>query len=314
MKRSIIKVVSLLLFCILTVSVLSSCSFDSRPSWLDENTVNDENVKNDNTNGEINNDSQCEFSLNELDADSDPVLTLINFLNNRMMQSDKADISIADSIDKIKNGSRPLLVDFNSSRCYFVCGYYSPSCEYESLNYCCTDKYTWVRYENATDIRKSYKNKDMVVAFQFNIASSVRNIVSEEDSPSFENFNMLETKFANGLNVNESVVYDKCWLYIDQSGKSTIYETSYQSAISGYNYKTRCIYLDGEHYLLFRLFDDQSYNDYFYSAVEFKAYYDDMMSILIADKYSVQNNDGSVTKYGLIDIRDFADKIINKGD
>lgn len=319
MKRSLLKIASLLLLCLLTVSLLSSCSFDFVNSWFNGDTEDGENKDNINQESigdgsdEKNEDSQDEPLLNELDANSDVVLALNYFLKHRMMQADKGDTTIAYYIDEIKNGARPLLVDFAYSSCYFVCGYYSPACEYESLNYCCTDEYTWVEVEKAADIREFYKGQKILVAFQFNIASLVENLACEEDAPRFENFNMFETKFINGQNVNESDEYDKRWLYIDQSGKSNIYETSFPSAISGYDYKTGCIYLDGEYYLLFRLWDDQSYNQNYYSTTEFKNYYDDMMSIMIIDKYSIVNEDGSVTNYGLINVRDFVE-IISGGE
>ena len=130
--------------------------------------------------------------------------------------------------DHVENGAQPLFVEISGEDYYYLCGYYETPHEdqrgYEYLDFCCAEKYTWIEFEKASDILKSYNGEKFIVAIQINRASSVRDVSSKRaDVPEVEYFQVFETQFVNGVNVNGDVYFETAFLYADFSNQSIIF-------------------------------------------------------------------------------------------
>lgn len=159
----------------------------------------------------INNNN--ERSIKEV-FDKEKISTLVSYLLHYNDAHDMPDMpTLAEEINKIKGGTQALLVSFDPTNYYYVCGYYNIEHEYSESLYCCAENYTWVECVNATDIPKTYDDKEFIVAFQFNKALLVNDIISEEiEVPDIEHFQMFKVKFEGEYNVNEAVVFNDIFI------------------------------------------------------------------------------------------------------
>ena len=60
--------------------------------------------------------------------------------------------TLATEIQSIKDGAQALIVKYDPSNYYFVCGYYNSDHSDESYRYCCAENYTWVKFYDPKDI------------------------------------------------------------------------------------------------------------------------------------------------------------------
>ncbi len=132
----------------MVVLALSSCSFDVIKNWVDGDTDDNQML----------NEGGLEFQ----DEDSDLLLALINYLRWEKVHIEVGVTSTELKINDIKDGKQPLLVDFDSFDYYFVCCYYTPPHDLEIMDYCCAEKYTWVKFERESEIREYYNEQKNV--------------------------------------------------------------------------------------------------------------------------------------------------------
>jgi hypothetical protein len=276
------------------------CGYKTDYVNLDDDGFNDKNI----------------IELNANDKDKDLILSLIDYFTWKRLSLDMISLTIEEKIDRFKNAEQILLVDYNPLDYYFVCAYSDAHYEVEKASYCCIEDYTWVKYKNVSDIQEYYNGKKIIQAFQLNNASLVTDICSDEAStPHMEHFMGYKPKFENGINVNEAVVFDKIYVYLNSSDKAKVYD-SWSSKTPYHPYITfDCILLDNQYYIL--ELTHYVINGIYYDMtdtiiIEYGNYYDTLMEVMILDKYSVDRNDDEMSYYetsyyGLIDVNDFAD-------
>ena len=241
------------------------------------------------------------------------IATLVDYLHSFLTSYDMPDTSLAIKIDDIKDGKQPLLLEFDPSDFYYVCGYYKGTPENESPEYRHTSDYLWLRYEKAEDIREKYRGRTCIAAFRINPAAKVSDIRSENAKvPTFEHFAMFDPSFKNGYHTGETVGFNERFIYLNAaSDKKTVYYTT-----SAYNHNwitIPCIKLDGELYIETPIYRIRSDGERQNSDLEweFGKYYDTLMRIMITDKYSVTLEQGT-RYYGLFLINEFVESVLNE--
>ncbi len=247
------------------------------------------------------------------DESSDLISSLIDYLESRGVAYDMAPTSFAIKIREMKEkGTQPLLVEFDPSRCYYVCGYYVGlySSEDERMFNGCASEYTWIRYEKEEDIREKYLGRTCVVAFRLNPASSVTDIRSESDAvPAFEHFEKVEPVFKGGYNTEKFEDFDKLFIYLDskeKEAKDKIYYTT--SAYNSRHVTFPCVRLDGQIFITVLMYRIRSTGErYRYDLKwEFDEYYDALTEMMIKGKYSYTSGEDTVY-CGLFTIEDFSE-------
>ena len=253
------------------------------------------------------------FAIEDSDTLTDELInTLVDFLQDLYVQYDLVASTLSDRIDKIKNGQQPMLVDFDPTNFYYVCGYYDGITENGPLKYRNSEEYTWVRFESTNEIKDTYEGKKFIVAFQINKALLVRDIVSPQTIlPRVEHFQMYEPIFENGVNTNTHVVFEEEFIYSNKSSAERIYHSTslyYHQLVT-----INCINYDNEYYILqyVHSIHINGEKDERNLKGEFSNYYDTLISIMDTSKCSVTRENGRVDCYGLIDIDDFVNRVIN---
>ena len=243
---------------------------------------------------------------------------LNTYLEEFRTEYDMPPKSMEYQIGKIEYGAQPIFVEVDPSRFYFVCGYYNPDHKYEDQEtnrYCCSNKYTWVQYEKASDIADNYNGQDIMVAFQINLTSTVINLLPEKSQiKNAEHFQIFETKFVDGKNTNEAITFSDQFIYINSKynkDRDVIYHSvfAYHHEWSAF----LCVKLDGKSYI--KVYSHTSYID---GVVEgnyrlkddLGEYFDELSEIMIKDKYSETNDSGYTSHYVLFDIDEFVDTVL----
>ena len=246
------------------------------------------------------------------DKYSDLIVELRKYLSELNAYHDMPSTSFITKINEIKNGKQPLHVSFDSTTSqYFVCGYYNFDHAREDKAYCCVEEYTWVRFEKAEYIQEYLYNQKITVAFQINMASFVTDITSSDQAvPTMEHYQIFNTEFVNGLNVNSATDIYKTFIYLNDSDKGTIY---YCTDVYYHQWVTySCVLYNNEYYINEYIFTSYSDGSSSKSSLEerYKEYYDVLMEIMIPDRGIALIKNDSVAFYGLIPIDDFANKVL----
>ena len=269
-------------------------------------------------------ETEPEIVEGELDKSSDLVSTLVAYLEQYWYQYALIGRTFSQQIDDIKSGIQPLLVAFDPSDYYFVCGYHNPPPEqgdihYLDYHYC--NEYTWVLYKDESNIQEYYNGMKWEVVFQINKALIVTDIVSDERAvPFIHHFQIFTPAFENGLNVREPVVFDETFIYLNypnaylnkfsQSTRTMYYcKSIYYHPI----YTIPCVYLDGEYYLSFHMYtiySDGKRGGEINFSYHFGQYYDALIDVTEKEKYSITDEYGRTIFYGAIRIDDFVDGVI----
>lgn len=255
----------------------------------------------------------------ELDKDSDLIVELIAYLEQYLVEYDLISISFSGKVNGIKNGAQPLHVAFDPNNYYFVGGYYNTTHENSVLDYVNASEYVWVGYESETEIQEYYNDMPCVVVFQINKALTVTNILSDEPANDMEHFQIYKPTFENGVNIGAPVVFDKTFIYLNNFINHFDEDTIYHSTSWYYhrNITISCVCLDGEYYLPFYLatledgeiFDAQqalSTDQITYTLGE---YYDAIIGVMDAERYSVAVTEEYTYRYGVVSIDDFINSI-----
>ena len=252
------------------------------------------------------------FAVEDSDTLTDELIdSLIDYLKMLYVECELADTSLSGKIDKIKFGHQPLLVDFDPTNFYFVCGYYDGITKNGPREYENSDKYTWVRFESADEIQENHEDKKFIVAFQINKALLVRDIASQKAIISrVEHFQMYEPIFENGVNTNTHIVFEDEFIYLNPSNADRIYLSA--AAFDHQVVTIPCILFENEYYISHFMYSIHinGEKDEMNLRGVFDQYYDSLMSVIQPTKYSITRSSGITDYYGLITIDDFV-KIIN---
>ena len=310
MKKLVTKSIKVLLILLILIFALFACE----QNVLDENLPNDESGE-DQPSGDNTQVAGVELT----DKDSDLIATLVEYLKKTNVQIDLVGSTLEQKINKIKNGDvHPLLVDVDSNNYYFVCCYYDSSRNDEKLiGHRNASEYTWVKYEGVESIKEKYNNKNFIRAFQINKSLIVKNILSGDEDTKMDYFTTLSVEFVDGANVNPANVVSETFIYLCKSINSTIY---YSHSIKGSSVdRIHCMKLDNQYYFpwLIGFTDPQvGYTDHLedeISVSDLGEYYDDMIKIMIVNKYSETFSENGVNytyHYGLFEIWEFTDAIL----
>lgn len=317
------KTILFLLVSALLLLPLSSCFADKQnegttPNNTTENTTPEVTTPEATTPPENNQDNTPVVNAGELlDKESDLVVTLVDYLKEYWIQVERVPLSLANQINEIKNGAKPLHVVFDSANYYYVCGYYTSPHELEYMHYCCPEEYTWVKYEDESQIQEYSNEMKCIVAFQINNALTVTDILSNEtNAPDMQHFQIYAPTFENGVNAREALVFDETFIYLNDTNKDTLYhcvDVYYHELIT-----IPCVCLDNQYYIsvyldtigsgeIFNLEKTLSKDSITYN---FGEYYDSIVSIMNTEKHRVTNEQGYTHCYGLILIADFISGII----
>ncbi len=235
------------------------------------------------------------------------VCALTKYLQDLFVSHDMPETSTATKIEEIKNGKQALHVGFNKSEYYFVCAYYNIGHYDEANDYCCVTNYTWVKFNNANEISEKYDDLNFVVAFQINKASLVTDIVTKNSPvPNVEHFQEYIPNFNNGFNTNGSTKFDISFVYLNSSNDENVYHSvsAYYNALK----TLPCISVNGQYYItkeLYTLYADGTRSDINVIS-DFGKYYDTLVNIMDTTSYSVTDEKGRTTFYGLIEISAFS--------
>ncbi len=295
------KIISILLLCALLIACLSGCVFGSQTPEPTEPVSKYSNPTN--------------LPEEMLDA-------ITEYLQTVYVEYLIGTCSFAERLNYLKSGTQWLHVTFDPSDFYYVCGYYNPDHkntenkafldESEDRHYCCSSAYTWVKFDSEKDISDSYNNKRFMVAFQINNAQSCRDIApSAKVVPEFVHYQLYKPEFIDGINVAEPVAFDKTFISFTKSEQSTLY---YISDVRWHRESTLpCVGFQDDYYILIELYTEHSDGTRSERDLQwqFAEYYDDIMQVMITDKYSVRYENGTVQHYGLIDIEDIANLVAN---
>mgnify|MGYP004528658079 CR=1 FL=1 len=240
---------------------------------------------------------------------NDLISALIDYLESQHVDHDMAPTSFAIKIRKIKkDGAQPLLVEFDSSTAYYVCGYYKGEHPHSEEKYqaCCASDYLWLRYERAEDIREEYRGRTCIAAFELYPALSVTDIRSDHTGTvSFERFTMLKPVFEEGYNTTKGKEFNRPYIYLNSTGKSNVYTTGefdYWNTFS-------CVEIDGQLFIPVSIYVIEPTGErYDYDLKwEFGEYYDRLTEIMITDKYTLETTGGSFYYKGVFSIDDFGE-------
>ena len=242
---------------------------------------------------------------------SELISALAEYLESRGWNYEIGETSFAIKIREIKeDGAQPLLVEFDPTNFYYVCGYYKNTEEDQGPFYRNVSDYVWLRYEKAEDIRETYRGLTCIAAFRLNPASSVADIRPEKEvPPAFEHFAMVNPVFEKGYNTEIFDGFDEPFIYLNSGDKSRVYYTTIRNLREFRTFD--CIRLDGQLFIpviLYHINSDGKRDDRNLER-EFDEYYDTLMDIMITGKYT-ETYAGSVIYYGLFSIEDFAEHVL----
>ncbi len=254
------------------------------------------------------------FAVENGDTPNDELIaSLVDYLQELYVFHDMPSSSLAIKINQIKNGYQPLLVDFDPTDFYYICGYYDGIIEIGPLKYKNVAEYTWVRYESKDEIKEIHGDKNFVVAFQINKALLVKDILSEKSIvPNVEHFQMYDPIFDKGVNINDSVVFEKTFIYLNPSSQSNVYLAS-----SAYNHdlvSIPCIKSANIYYVSQYIYSINSSGEKNEAnlPVLFDQYYESLMSVIQPTKSDTTNSWGTTYYYGWITIDDFVNHILRQ--
>ncbi len=245
---------------------------------------------------------------------------LIETLNDSLEKSgtitEPSTRTFQGKLEAIKRGAQALIVKFNAADYYYACAYYSSEHEYEHVDFCCHDKYTWVGFDKETDIKEFYDGKQFVAAFQINKSSLCKTIDEsiEQRSTSIERYKRYIPEFKNGSNSASAFAYEDYFLFVEmyddrlETSQMPSSEVIYYELWDGWTnlFEINCLDIDETTYLSIyshtELSDGTTTISYF--DIEFGNYYDELTNIAITDKYSEVLSDGSIKYYALFGIKD----------
>ena len=244
--------------------------------------------------------------------DQEIVSTLIQHMQRKTGFVDAVDLPMSHEIEEVKAGtSQAIHVAFNPRDYYFVCAYHNAAHEHVDDLSCCKEyNYTWVKFSRKEDITKQYNGKELVAAFQINKARVVRDIVNRRaDTIEMEYYSEYSPEFKDGVNVADEIYCDQTYIYIKSNHwvlGDYLLDTCDGKYYNNIN-KWPCVKYKGGYYI--KQVTKIGYQSEKNLKNEFGEYHDELMDIMVVDKYTEQVGQKTYY-YGLININKFAKKIL----
>ena len=249
-----------------------------------------------------------------IDSENWMILDLIHYLQGLQVDREMVPPTLRLKLHLIKgDGYSTWHVGYTSSNYYFVCAYYNS--EHESTEkhaYCCADKYTWLKFDNESEITEYYNDQKLFVAFQLNRPLFVN--TAKKRVPNIEHFQRYEAEFKDGVNVKEAIVLeDTSYIFLTSSDRENIYHSKH---MFDHEHSTiPCIYDDGQFYVRLDLprqkdgsldTEDISY--------DFGDHYDRIMCVIEAfgRETSVVHDNGVKSNYAEIPLDIFRNEVLGK--
>lgn len=246
------------------------------------------------------------------DGEMDQVIikTLSQFLDRKHSSGvNVGGKTVEERIDSVKNNKQALHVAVDPKNYYFVAVYHDPVHEHTDGYSCCRPyNYTWVKFFDKEDITEYYGDLTFVAAFQINRAKFVKNIINKKsDTIEIEHYSTYLPEFKSGVNVADALYRDETYICF---GSGNFSETYYLTSTEEYYHKVNkwpCTKYKGKYYIKQEM--QIGYQNPINLKPKFGKYYDDLMEIMITDKYT-EEIDGKTYYYGLFDIKEFSKKIL----
>lgn len=294
------KIISIVLLCSLLLMCLSSCAYVDKIFGNKDNEP--ENLETPNQDDPQNEDGKPV----ELQATDERVVELLEYIEELSWSCQgSVPYKFSSKVDCVKNGGQALLVNYQSSETYFICGYYTE--DYEPIFHWDAPKYTWVKFENENEITETYNNLILAIAFQFNVANAVTDIVTRDaEVPNVEFYQEYTPIFNEALNTNTAIAFDRIFLHPisnENSKKDSIYYSAFESEY----YSLSLLYFNYQYYIIEYHYTSKSdgTNTAGYLAEEFGEYYDALSKVMITNEYCRVNENGDASFYVLIKFEDF---------
>lgn len=193
---------------------------------------------------------------------------------------------------------------------YYMCAYCSCTHENETKYYTCIEDYIWVKFESANAIPEYYSDKKFVVAFQLNETRDCRNVMPTECAiPQITYYQKYAPEFVDGQNVAKPLLSVKTFVV-----KNLIFEMNhifFNEKISFYPTAEACVVLDGVCYLARKL--GVEFSDGIYDLGGGK-YNSVLNQIMVTDKYYETDINGNTVHFGLFNLDDIVDILLNWED
>ena len=291
------KIIAIILLCAIMLLSLSGCAYIDK-LWNCDKEETNEDVK---------------YPI-ELSKDDPIVKVLLEELELWDAYIEYVHFNLADKINSIKKGTRALNVNYMGSDTYFVCAYYTE--DYEADFYFDAPKFTWVKFGSEDEITQTYNDLTFVIAFQFNVASLVTDIVSTgADVPNLHHYQVYKPVFSEGVNTSEAIVFDEMFIHLSNSSKNDAY---YTTKDYGYQFSSIPIvytnyYDNKEYYTLISHYTLYKDGTRFELPLEYKfeEYYDELTTVMLTDQYCEIDSKGDTHFYILIKLEDIV-KIIKE--
>lgn len=241
----------------------------------------------------------------EQQVEKELISALVYYLQDFNTFYDQGDSSMSIKMDKIKNGTQLLRVDYRGSGNYFVCAYFDGNLKEEKRSYSHAESYIWVKFENANEICETYQGLPILAAFQLNPASSVWDATNRSDSlPRVEHFDLYKPSFSNGRNTNDAIVFDRTILYLNSPDQTTVYHS-----VSEHDHVLKTIpyvRLDGQDYItewIYSIYADGTRTE-MDDLASYGKYKDAVIKVMDTERYSV-TRESKTDYYGIIKLEDF---------
>lgn len=307
------KRISLLLILLFIIAAFAACGKKTSVSDAADSDLQDSNIG-------VESDSTTEISSEEttiedhgVKADSELINSLKDYLPKKGVVY-RQQFSVEDKLDKIygdyqfKEDIEPVLLEFSGDK-FYVCAYYNADHENEDWEYCCSDQYEWIRFDNVNEIVENYYGKKLLISFQIDDASYVEKPLSDDTGFKFSHFQIYTPVFDSGLNIAGELSYNKSYIYLNTNTDNSSKHVYYTLSCYAYEdmYTVPCIKRNGEYYALLKLNCVNSSGQVLPHDIknDFGKYYDFLNESIIGEKFSEVGSNGNITYYGMIITDDF---------
>ena len=210
------------------------------------------------------------------------------------------------SLDLIKNGYHPILVEFDdsASQMYSVCAYFTSDDGHYELYHCCRDKFTWVKFDDPNEIPEYYNGQKHMRSFLIDVTSSCRDLMdAENEGLSFNYCRRYWPEFIYiGVNFpREPVPLTGTRIILcDPSSKNLYYNYSDSDWAMSEMRRLNHYELDGEYYILMRkvyVHDGELHEKLKYQLGDYYEYLIDRMRCSVTNEYIDRNTGKKTTVY-----------------
>jgi len=311
------KIISILLICSMLLALLTGCSYFDKTNEGEGGNETDNTGEGNNTNNSTNggNTDGATGETDEapkgipLDKESDSIKSLIELLSREVPDILFGSEGLQDQIYFVQHyDAQPLEVTFDPLDYYFACGYYNGDPNEIMWTYKLAEKCNWYRFDSSENIPEYINGEKCVLAYQFNRASSVINLLGNENVPEMEHVSITDLKFENGFNTTPPIAFSKTIIYLqgyfaDDLNKSTIYYTT-RSIYNDY-ITIRFVELSGMKYIVVPRYMYSGELVSLESSLD--QYYDVFMSVTEANNFEYEGylSDNATFIYTLIAMEHF---------